>query len=47
MSTATTEVVSPVPDDAAELAKVLSFIEAHEMRRGASPRAFLLPVRHG
>ncbi len=37
MSTATTEVVSPVPDDAAELAKVLSFIEAHEMRRGASP----------
>lgn len=34
---AAAEVVSPAPADAGELAKVLSFIEAHEARHGASP----------
>lgn len=42
MSTATAEVVNPVPTDADELAKVLSFIEAHEARHGALEPAFLL-----
>jgi len=37
MSTTTAEVVSPAPRDADELAKVLSFIEAHETRHGTSP----------
>lgn len=37
MSMAATEVVTPVPTDADELARVLSFIEAHEERRGATP----------
>ena len=42
MSATTAEVVSPVPTDADELAKVLGFIEAHEPRHGASPEpAFL------
>lgn len=36
-ATATTEVVSPAPNQAEELAKVLNFIEAHEERRGTSP----------
>jgi len=40
---ATTEVVSPAPNEAEELAKVLSFIEAHEERHGTSPEpAFFL-----
>lgn len=42
MSTATAEVVNPVPTDADELAKVLSFIEAHEVRHGALEPAFFL-----
>lgn len=43
MSTPTTELVSPARADADELAKVLSFIEAHEARRGSSPApAFFL-----
>lgn len=37
MSTATAKVVTPVPADTDELAKVLSFIEAHEARHGARP----------
>ena len=37
MSTPATELVSPAPTDAADLAKVLSFIEAHEARHGSSP----------
>ena len=42
-SGASAEVVDPVPADANGLADVLSFIEAHEARRGASPeRAFFL-----
>lgn len=36
-ATASTEVVSPAPNEAQELAKILSFIEAHEDRRGTSP----------
>lgn len=36
-ATAATEVVSPAPNEAEELAKVLSFIEAHEERHGTSP----------
>jgi excisionase family DNA binding protein len=36
-ATAATEVVSPAPSEAEELAKVLSFIEAHEVRHGTSP----------
>ncbi len=42
MSTATAEVVNPVPTDADELAKVLSFIEAHAARHGALEPAFFL-----
>lgn len=42
MSTAAAEVVNPVPTDADELAKVLSFIEAHEARNGALEPAFFL-----
>lgn len=44
MSTTTAaEVVSPAPIDAEGLAKVLSFIEAHEERHGTSPEpAFFL-----
>lgn len=42
MSAATAEVVSPVPSDADELAKVLSFIQAHEARHGALEPAFFL-----
>ncbi|MDD4865924.1 MAG: excisionase family DNA-binding protein [Mycobacterium sp.] len=43
MSSAATEVVSPIPADAEELADVLSFIEAHEARHGTSPEpAFFL-----
>jgi hypothetical protein len=43
MSGTTAEVVSPAPNDADELARVLSFIEAHEARRGVSPEpAFFL-----
>ena len=42
-SGASAEVVDPVPADANGLADVLSFIDAHEARRGASPeRAFFL-----
>src|SRR5680860_1029940 len=37
MSTTAAEVVSPAPIDAEGLAKVLSFIEAHEERHGTSP----------
>lgn len=37
MSATTADVVSPAPTDADELAKVLSFIEAHEARYGTSP----------
>lgn len=33
------DVVSPTPADADELAQVLSFIEAHEVRRGKVPAA--------
>lgn len=33
------DVVSPAPADADELAQVLSFIEAHETRRGGAPAA--------
>lgn len=36
MSTTAAELVTPAPTDADELAKVLSFIEAHEARRGSS-----------
>jgi excisionase family DNA binding protein len=36
MSTPAPDVVSPVKADADELAKVLSFLEAHEARRGAA-----------
>ncbi|MEJ7773153.1 MAG: helix-turn-helix domain-containing protein [Geodermatophilaceae bacterium] len=39
MSATTTQVVSPTPTDADELAKVLGFIEAHEAHHGASPEA--------
>ena len=35
MSTPASDVVSPAPADADELAQVLSFIEAHEARHGA------------
>jgi excisionase family DNA binding protein len=42
MSTAASEVVSPVPAAADELAMVLSFIEAHEARHGAIEPAFFL-----
>ena len=37
MNASTAEVVSPAAIDVDELAKVLSFIEAHETRHGASP----------
>lgn len=49
MNTPSTELVSPVSADADELAKVLSFIEAHEARHGSSPTpAFFLsgPGKH-
>lgn len=36
---AAADVVSPAPADADELAQVLSFIEAHEARRGTVPAA--------
>jgi excisionase family DNA binding protein len=43
MSAATADVVSPAPAEADELAKVLSFIEAHEAHHGTSPEpAFFL-----
>jgi excisionase family DNA binding protein len=43
MSTASAEIVSPVPADANGLADVLSFIEAHEARHGTPPEpAFFL-----
>lgn len=43
MSTAATEIVSPVPADTDDLANVLSFIEAHETRHRTSlePAFFL------
>lgn len=41
MSTTAAEVVTPVATDADELAKVLSFIEAHEARHGTSPETAL------
>lgn len=42
-TTTAAEVVSPAPIDAEGLAKVLSFIEAHEERHGTSPEpAFFL-----
>ncbi|HIT74803.1 MAG TPA: excisionase family DNA-binding protein [Candidatus Avipropionibacterium avicola] len=48
MSTASSEVVSPVPAEADDLAKVLSFIEAHETRHGAiEPSFFLAGSRAG
>jgi excisionase family DNA binding protein len=37
MSTTAAELISPPPTDADELAKVLSFINAHETRHGSSP----------
>jgi len=37
MSPTAAEMVAPAPSDADELARVLSFIEAHEARRGTSP----------
>lgn len=37
MTAATPEVVSPAPAEADDLAKVLSFLEAHEARHGSSP----------
>lgn len=37
MSATTAEIVSPAPSDTDELARVLSFIETHEARHGASP----------
>lgn len=42
MSTINSEVVRPVPADTDELARVLSFIEAHEARHGALEPAFFL-----
>jgi excisionase family DNA binding protein len=43
MSATSAEVVSPAPTNADELAKVLSFIEAHEARHSTSPEpAFFL-----
>lgn len=43
MTARTEEMVSPEPNEADELANVLSFIEAHEARRGSSPApAFFL-----
>ncbi len=43
MSSASAEIVNPVPADADGLADVLSFIEAHEARHGTSPEpAFFL-----
>lgn len=39
MTATTPEVVSPALADADELAKVLSFLEAHEARHGTSPEA--------
>ena len=43
MSTTAAEMVSPAPTDVDELTRVLSFIEAHEERHGASPApAFFL-----
>lgn len=41
-ATAAAEVVSPVPADADDLAKVLSFIDAHEARHGALEPSFFL-----
>ncbi|MCV7197922.1 helix-turn-helix domain-containing protein [Mycobacterium angelicum] len=42
MSTASAEIVNPVPADANGLADVLSFIEAHEARHGTPKPAFFL-----
>ncbi|HEY5857325.1 MAG TPA: excisionase family DNA-binding protein [Aldersonia sp.] len=43
MSTAASDVITPTPNDADELAKVLSFIDAHGARHGTSPEpAFFL-----
>lgn len=43
MSTTAAELISPTPNAADELAKVLSFINAHEARHGSSPAsAFFL-----
>lgn len=42
MSDATAELVNPVPTDADELAKVLSFIEAHEARHSTLEPDFFL-----
>lgn len=42
MNAEAAEVVSPVPVETDELAKVLSFIEAHEARHGALEPAFFL-----
>ncbi|MDP4013102.1 MAG: excisionase family DNA-binding protein [Candidatus Nanopelagicales bacterium] len=39
MNATDAEVVSPAPADADELAKVLSFMEAHEARHGTSPES--------
>jgi excisionase family DNA binding protein len=42
-TTATTAMVSPAPNDLEKLAKLLSFIEAHEQRHSTSPEpAFFL-----
>lgn len=38
MSAPAVDVVTPVQDDAEELAKVLSFLEAHKARRGSLPK---------
>jgi excisionase family DNA binding protein len=37
MGTTADELVSPAPSDTDELTKVLSFLEAHEVRHGSSP----------
>lgn len=42
MGATAAEVVSPVPAEADELAKVLSFIDAHEARHGALEPSFFL-----
>ncbi|HET6625664.1 MAG TPA: excisionase family DNA-binding protein, partial [Nocardioidaceae bacterium] len=41
MSTTADELISPTPTDTDELAKVLSFINAHETRHGSSPASVL------
>ena len=41
MSTAASDVITPTPNDADELAKVRSFIDAHDARHGTEPAFFL------